>query len=70
MRNSFDAEPRLMALTEAELAAQRASRTWMQRRSGFSPTLVGMNSDLQTRWSRHARSTSYWRIPEIARRLR
>ena len=29
MRNSFDAEPRLMALTEADIVAQRSLRTWM-----------------------------------------
>lgn len=73
MRNSFDAEPRLMALTEADIAAQRRSlRTWMPGRSGFSPTLcsVGLKPDLQTRWSLHARRASYWQMGEIVRRPR
>jgi hypothetical protein len=71
MRNSFDAEPRLMALTEADLAAQRVSPTWMLGRSGFSPTLlVGLKPDPQTRWSRHARRAAYWTLGEIVRRPR
>lgn len=73
MRNSFDAEPRLMALTEADIAAQRRSlRTWMLGRSGFSPTpcFVGLKPDLQTRWSLHVRRASHWQMGEIVRRPR
>jgi len=64
MRNSFDAEPRLMALTEADIAAQRSSRTWMPE----SPVVRTMIDP--ARWSRHARRAGYWRMGEIARRPR
>ena len=64
MRNSFDTEPRLMALTEAEIAAQGMSRTWMPEnpvaRSVLDPA----------RWSRSARRASYWQMGAIARRPR
>jgi hypothetical protein len=64
MRNSFDAEPRLMALTEAEIAAQGMPRTWMPE----SPVARAMIDP--ARWSRHARRARYWRMGEIARRPR
>jgi hypothetical protein len=64
MRNSFDAEPRLMALTEAEIAAQGMPRTWMPE----SP--VARTTIDPARWSRHARRAGYWRMGEIARRPR
>jgi hypothetical protein len=64
MRNSFDVEPRLMALTEADIAAQRTSRTWMPE----SPLVRTMIDP--ARWSRHARRAGYWRMCEIARRPR
>jgi hypothetical protein len=64
MRNSLHTEPRLMALTEADIAAQRASRTWMPE----SPVVRTMIDP--ARWSRHARRAGYWRMGEIARRPR
>ncbi len=64
MRNSFDAEPRLMALTEADIAAQRVSRTWIPE-SPIARTMLD-----PAHWSRHARRASYWRMGEIARRPR
>lgn len=66
MRHSFDTEPRLMALTEAEIEAQAAPRTWMHSGWGFSGTL----SDPQARWSRQARRAAYWQMSQIARRPR
>lgn len=66
MRHSFDTEPRLMALTEAEIEAQAAPRTWMHTGSGFS----GMLADPQARWSRHARHAAYWQMSRIVRRPR
>ncbi|HET9444707.1 MAG TPA: hypothetical protein VFO35_00510 [Steroidobacteraceae bacterium] len=64
MRNSFDAEPRLMALTEAEIAAQGMPRTWMPE-SPVARTMLD-----PARWSRNARRVGYWRMGEIARRPR
>ena len=64
MRNSFDIEPRLMALTEAEIAAQGMPRTWMPESPVVRATIY------PARWSRHARRASYWRMGEIARRPR
>ncbi len=65
MRNSFDAEPRLMALTEADIAAQRRSlRTWMPE-SAVVRTMLD-----PARWSPSARRASYWQMGEIVRRPR
>ena len=66
MRHSFDTEPRLMALTEAEIAAQGMPRTWIPSGSGFS----GMLADPQARWSRHARRAAYWQMSQVVRRPR
>lgn len=64
MRNSFDAEPRLMALTEADIAAQRVSRTWIPE----NPAMRAMLDP--TRWTRPARRASYWQMGAIVRRPR
>ena len=64
MRNSFDIEPRLMALTEAEIAAQGMPRTWMPESPVARATID------PARWSRHARRANYWWMGEIARRPR
>lgn len=48
-------EPRLMALSESELAAQRKSRSWIPQsaaRAAMDPT----------RWSQRALQESYWRL--------
>ena len=66
MRHSFDAEPRLMALTEAEIQAQLAPRTWLHSASPFGGTL----SDIQARWSRHALRAAYGQMAQIVRRPR
>jgi hypothetical protein len=66
MRHSFDTEPRLMALTEAEIEALAAPRTWMHSGVGFS----GVLADPQARWSRHARHAAYWQMSQIVRRPR
>jgi hypothetical protein len=62
MRNSFDVEPRLMALTEAEIEAQAAPRTWMPdtARAVLDPA----------HWSPRARRASYWQMGEVVRRPR
>jgi hypothetical protein len=65
MRHSFDTEPRLMALTEAEIEAQAAPRSWMHSGSSFSGALA----DPQARWSRQARA-AYWQMSQIVRRPR
>jgi hypothetical protein len=64
MRNSYDAEPRLMALTEADIAAQRSMRTWIPE-SPVARTMLD-----PSRWSRSARRASYWQMGAIARRPR
>jgi hypothetical protein len=66
MRHSFDTEPRLMALTEAEIEAQAAPRTWMHSGLGFSGAIF----DAQMRWSRHARRAAYTQMAQIVRRPR
>ena len=65
MRNSFDAEPRLMALTEADIAAQRRSlRTWMPESPSFARCSIRLAG-------RPARAdASYWQMGEIVRRPR
>jgi hypothetical protein len=55
MRKRTALEPRLMALTEAELAAQRKTRSWIPQsgaRTAMDPT----------RWSQRALQESYWRL--------
>lgn len=64
MRNSFDAEPRLMALTEADITAQQSLRTWMPE-SPVARTMLD-----PARWSRSARRASYWQMGAIVRRPR
>ena len=64
MRNSFDTEPRLMALSEADITAQQSSRTWMPE-SPVARTMLD-----PSRWSRSARRASYWQMGEIVRRPR
>jgi hypothetical protein len=58
MRKRNDLEPRLMALTEAELAAQRKTRSWIPQsgaRAAMDPT----------RWSQRAQQERYWRMVDI-----
>ena len=64
MRNSFDAEPRLMALTEADITAQQSQRTWIPE-SPVARTMLD-----PSRWSRSARRASYWQMGEMVRRPR
>jgi hypothetical protein len=64
MRNSFDAEPRLMALSEADIAALQSPRTWMPQ-SAVARTMLD-----PAHWSRSARRASYWQMGEIVRRPR
>lgn len=66
MRHSFDTEPRLMALTEAEIEAQAAPRTWMYGGLGFNGSLT----EAHARWTRHARRAAYLPMAQIARRPR
>jgi hypothetical protein len=66
MRHSFDTEPRLMALTEAEIEAQAAPRTWMHAGSAFSGALA----DPHARWSQQARRAAYWQMSQVVRRPR
>ena len=61
MRNS-DAELRLMALREADIAAQQSPRTWMPE-GPVARTMLD-----PSRWSRSARRASYWQMREIVRR--
>jgi hypothetical protein len=52
-----------MALTEAELAAQRKSRSWIPE--------SGMRAAMDpTRWSQRALQESYWRLVDIWTRQR
>ena len=55
MRKRPDLEPRLMALTQAELAAQRKERSWIP------PSTARAVID-PTRWSQRALQNSYWRV--------
>jgi len=58
MRKRTALEPRLMALTEAELVALHRSRSWIPQsapRAAMDPT----------RWSQRALQESYWRMVEI-----
>ena len=64
MRTSFDAEPRLIGLTEAAITAQQWPRTWMPE-SPLARTMLD-----PSRWSRSARRASYWQMGEIVRRPR
>jgi hypothetical protein len=66
MRHSFDSEPRLMALTEAEIEALAAPRNWMH--SGFA--FNGPLADSHARWSRQVRRAAYWQMSRIVRRPR
>lgn len=53
MRKNFDLEPRLMALSEAELAAEREVRSWIPQslaRAAIDPT----------RWSQRSARKTYW----------
>ena len=51
-------EPRLMALSESELAAHRKSRSWLPQ----SGTRAAMDP---TRWSQRALQEKYWRLVDI-----
>ena len=51
-------EPRLMALSEAELTAHRKSRSWIPQ----SVTRTAMDP---TRWSQRALQEKYWRLVDI-----
>ena len=58
MRKLYDLEPRLVALTQADIDAQKESRTWIPgatSRARLDPA----------RWSQRARQDSYWRMVEI-----
>jgi hypothetical protein len=66
MRHSFDTEPRLMALTEAEIEAQAAPRTWMYGGLGFNANIA----DAHARWSQHARRAAYRQLSQVVRRPR
>jgi hypothetical protein len=58
MRKRTALEPRLMALTAAELAAQRKTRSWIPQsavRTAMDPT----------RWSQRALQESYWQLVDI-----
>ena len=58
MRKRTALEPRLMALSEAELSAQRKSRSWIPQsipRAAMDPT----------RWSHRALQEKYWRMVDI-----
>jgi hypothetical protein len=58
MRKRTALEPRLMALSEAELTAHRKSRSWIPQ----SSTRTAMDP---TRWSQRALQESYWRLVDI-----
>jgi len=58
MRKRSVLEPRLMALSESELAAQRNSRSWIPQ----STSRTAMDP---TRWSQRALQESYWRLVDI-----
>jgi hypothetical protein len=63
MRKRTALEPRLMALSEAELVALHQSRSWIPRsapRAAMDPT----------RWSQRALQESYWRMVDIWTRRR
>jgi len=63
MRKRTALEPRLMALTEAELVAQRQTRSWIPQsgpRAVMDPT----------RWSQRALQERYWRMVDIWNRQR
>lgn len=64
MRKRFDTEPRLAALSEAELAAQKQSRSWIPESSIARAALD------PARWSRRARQANYWRMVEILNQTR
>lgn len=55
MRKHLDLEPRLMALTQAELAEARAPRSWI-------PSSARSFELDPKRWSQRARQESYWRM--------
>jgi hypothetical protein len=58
MRKPYDLEPRLVALTQADIDAQKQSRTWM-------PNAASRTTLDPARWSQRARQDSYWRTVEI-----
>ena len=58
MRKRTALEPRLMALSEAELVALHQSRSWIPQ----TATRASMDP---TRWSQLARQESYWRMVDI-----
>ncbi|HKS55388.1 MAG TPA: hypothetical protein VJS12_08895 [Steroidobacteraceae bacterium] len=63
MRKRTALEPRLMALSEAELVALHKSRSWIPQsapRAAMDPT----------RWSQRAQQERYWRMVDIWTQLR
>jgi hypothetical protein len=64
MRKPFDTEPRLVALTEATLAAQKPSRSWIPQ---TSTDRVALDT---AHWSLRARHENYWRMVEILNHAR
>jgi hypothetical protein len=58
MRKPYDLEPRLVALTHADIEAQRQSRTWM-------PSAASRTTLNPARWSQRTRQDNYWRTVEI-----
>jgi hypothetical protein len=60
MRNRNDFEPRLMALSEAELAATRRTRSWIPQ--GSDPS-VAMSPARSWQRARQPESLSLWSAP-------
>lgn len=59
MRKYFDLEPRLMALSEAELLAEREMRSWIPQsaaRAAVDPS----------RWSQRSARKSYWQTAGVS----
>jgi hypothetical protein len=58
MRKPYDLEPRLVALTQADIDAQKQSRSWM-------PGVASRATLDPARWSQRVRQENYWRTVEI-----
>jgi hypothetical protein len=63
MRKPHDLEPRLLALTQADIEAQQRSRSWMPGNTSHA-TLD------PARWTQRARQESYWRTVEMLNEAR
>jgi hypothetical protein len=64
MRKRLDLEPRLAALSQADLAAQKNPRSWMPAHSAARAVLDPAH------WSQRVRQANYWRMVEIWSRTR